>query len=31
VRVTAVRDDGTPVVQGTIRLWVTDKPAPPRG
>jgi acyl-coenzyme A thioesterase PaaI-like protein len=27
VRVTAVRDDGTPVVQGTIRLWVTDKPA----
>jgi acyl-coenzyme A thioesterase PaaI-like protein len=31
VRVTAVRDDGTPVVQGIIRLWVTDKPAPPRG
>ena len=27
VRVKGVRDDGTPVVQGTIRLWVTDKPA----
>ncbi|HEV7196473.1 MAG TPA: hotdog fold domain-containing protein [Pedococcus sp.] len=26
VRVTATRDDGKPVVQGTIRLWVTDKP-----
>lgn len=26
VRVSAVRDDGTVVVQGTIRLWVTDKP-----
>ena len=27
VRVKGVRDDGTAVVQGTIRLWVTDKPA----
>ena len=27
VRVKGVRGDGTPVVQGTIRLWVTDKPA----
>ena len=27
VRVTATRDDGKPVVQGIIRLWVTDKPS----
>ena len=27
VRVKAIRDDGAAVVQGTIRLWVTDKPA----
>jgi acyl-coenzyme A thioesterase PaaI-like protein len=27
VRVRAVRDDGTVVVEGVIRLWVTDKPA----
>ena len=27
VRVQAVRDDGTVVVQGVISLWVTDKPA----
>lgn len=27
VRVRAVRDDGTVVVQGVIRLWVTEKPA----
>ena len=27
VRVKGIRDDGTAVVQGTIRLWVTDKPA----
>ncbi|MBL0886274.1 DUF4442 domain-containing protein [Myceligenerans sp. I2] len=27
VAVTARRDDGTVVAQGTIRLWVTDKPA----
>ncbi len=26
VRVRAVRDDGTTVVQGVIRLWVTEKP-----
>ena len=26
VRVTATRDDGTVVVSGAIRLWVTDKP-----
>lgn len=26
VRVKGIRDDGTPVVQGVIRLWVTDKP-----
>ena len=26
VRVKGVRDDGTAVVQGVIRLWVTDKP-----
>lgn len=25
VRVKAIRDDGTVVVQGVIRLWVTDK------
>jgi acyl-coenzyme A thioesterase PaaI-like protein len=27
VRVRAVRDDGTVVVEGMIRLWVTEKPA----
>jgi acyl-coenzyme A thioesterase PaaI-like protein len=27
VRVRGVRDDGTVVVEGVIRLWVTDKPA----
>lgn len=27
VRIRAVRDDGTVVVDGVIRLWVTDKPA----
>ena len=27
VRVKGIRDDGTAVVQGTIRLWVTDRPA----
>lgn len=27
VTVTATRDDGTVVVEGTIHLWVTDKPA----
>ena len=26
VRVRALRDDGTAVVEGVIRLWVTDKP-----
>ena len=26
VRVRAVRDDGTVVVEGVIRLWVTEKP-----
>ena len=26
VRVRGVRDDGTTVVEGVIRLWVTDKP-----
>lgn len=26
VRVTATRDDGTVVAEGTIHLWVTDKP-----
>jgi acyl-coenzyme A thioesterase PaaI-like protein len=26
VRVRAVRDDGTTVAEGVIRLWVTDKP-----
>lgn len=26
VRVRAVRDDGTVVVEGVIRLWVTDRP-----
>ncbi len=30
VRVRGVRDDGTVVVEGTIRLWVTEKPAPDR-
>ena len=29
VRVRGVRDDGTVVVDGVIRLWVTDKPARP--
>jgi acyl-coenzyme A thioesterase PaaI-like protein len=28
VRVRGVRDDGTVVVDGVIRLWVTEKPAP---
>lgn len=28
VRVTATRSDGTVVVEGIIRLWVTDRPAP---
>ena len=27
VRVRGVRDDGTVVVQGLIKLWVTEKPA----
>jgi hypothetical protein len=27
VRVRGVRDDGTVVVEGMIRLWVTEKPA----
>jgi hypothetical protein len=27
VRVTGVRRDGTVVIEGTIRLWVTDRPA----
>jgi acyl-coenzyme A thioesterase PaaI-like protein len=27
VAVRALRDDGTVVVEGTIRLWVTEKPA----
>ena len=26
VRVRGVRDDGTVVVEGVIRLWVTDRP-----
>jgi hypothetical protein len=26
VRVRGVRDDGTVVVEGVIRLWVTEKP-----
>jgi hypothetical protein len=26
VRVRGVREDGTVVVEGVIRLWVTDKP-----
>ena len=29
VRVGAVRDDGTVVVEGVIRLWVTEKPTAP--
>ncbi|MEO5853807.1 MAG: hotdog fold domain-containing protein [Nocardioides sp.] len=29
VRVHAVRRDGTTVVEGTIRLWVTDRPSQP--
>jgi acyl-coenzyme A thioesterase PaaI-like protein len=29
VRVRGVRDDGTVVVEGVIRLWVTEKPARP--
>jgi acyl-coenzyme A thioesterase PaaI-like protein len=28
VRVRALRDDGTLVVEGVIRLWVTDRPQP---
>lgn len=28
VRVRALREDGTVVVEGVIRLWVTDRPAP---
>jgi acyl-coenzyme A thioesterase PaaI-like protein len=27
VRVKGVREDGTVVIEGTIRLWVTEKPA----
>jgi len=27
VRVHGVRDDGTVVIEGVIRLWVTDRPA----
>jgi hypothetical protein len=27
VRVRGVREDGTVVVDGVIRLWVTEKPA----
>ena len=27
VRVKGIRADGTTVVEGTIRLWVTDRPA----
>jgi len=27
VRVQGLRDDGTVVVEGVIKLWVTDKPA----
>jgi acyl-coenzyme A thioesterase PaaI-like protein len=27
VRVRGVRDDGTTVIEGVIRLWVTDRPA----
>jgi acyl-coenzyme A thioesterase PaaI-like protein len=30
VRVRGVRDDGTAVIEGEIRLWVTPKPAPSR-
>ena len=29
VRVKGVRHDGTVVIEGVIRLWVTDKPAKP--
>ncbi|HEU4512777.1 MAG TPA: hotdog fold domain-containing protein [Nocardioidaceae bacterium] len=29
VRVRGVRDDGTVVVEGAIRLWVTEKPTAP--
>lgn len=29
VRVHAVRRDGTTLVEGTIRLWVTDRPSRP--
>jgi acyl-coenzyme A thioesterase PaaI-like protein len=29
VRVKGVRDDGTVVIEGVIRLWVTEKPARP--
>ena len=28
VRVRGVREDGTVVVQGVIKLWVTEKPTP---
>lgn len=28
VKVKATRDDGTVVVEGTIHLWVTDRPTP---
>jgi hypothetical protein len=27
VRVRGVRDDGTVVVEGVIKLWVTEKPS----
>ena len=30
VRVRGVRDDGTVVVEGVIRLWVTEKPTKPQ-
>ena len=28
VRVKGVREDGTVVIEGVIRLWVTEKPQP---
>ena len=31
VRVRGVRRDGTVVIEGTIHLWVSDKPAPTAG
>src|SRR5687768_8355626 len=31
VRVRGVRRDGTVVIEGTIRLWLSDKPAPTAG